>query len=64
MLIWVDDVGDMFIGFFRSAVPSGASTGIHEALELRDNDAHAYHGKSNLPIICFHNKETSVCNIL
>lgn len=33
-------------GFFRSAVPSGASTGIYEALELRDKDAHAYHGKS------------------
>jgi enolase len=27
-------------------VPSGASTGIHEALELRDNDKSQYHGKS------------------
>jgi enolase len=28
-----------------SAVPSGASTGTHEALELRDGDASRYHGK-------------------
>jgi len=38
-------------GFFRSAVPSGASTGIYEALELRDKDAHAYHGKSVLKAV-------------
>ena len=25
-------------GIFRASVPSGASTGIHEALELRDKD--------------------------
>ncbi|VDK24261.1 unnamed protein product [Taenia asiatica] len=31
-------------GFFRAAVPSGASTGIHEALELRDGDKSAYRG--------------------
>jgi len=30
----------------RAAVPSGASTGIHEALELRDNKEGYYHGKS------------------
>jgi enolase len=29
----------------RAAVPSGASTGIHEALELRDNDKRRYGGK-------------------
>jgi enolase len=29
----------------RAAVPSGASTGIHEALELRDGDEHRYLGK-------------------
>ena len=29
----------------RAAVPSGASTGIHEALELRDHDLHRYGGK-------------------
>ncbi|KAL3861100.1 hypothetical protein ACJMK2_007173 [Sinanodonta woodiana] len=33
------------IGRFRAAVPSGASTGIYEALELRDNDKKLYHGK-------------------
>ncbi|KAF9360777.1 hypothetical protein BGX26_007728, partial [Mortierella sp. AD094] len=32
-------------GVFRADVPSGASTGIHEALELRDNDKNAYVGK-------------------
>lgn len=32
-------------GPFRAAVPSGASTGIYEALELRDKDPNAYHGK-------------------
>jgi enolase len=30
---------------FRAAVPSGASTGIYEALEMRDKDPKAYHGK-------------------
>ncbi|MFQ5615122.1 MAG: phosphopyruvate hydratase [Anaerolineales bacterium] len=30
----------------RAAVPSGASTGIHEALELRDGDKGRYMGKS------------------
>jgi enolase len=29
----------------RAAVPSGASTGAHEALELRDSDKHRYGGK-------------------
>lgn len=33
-------------GLFRAAVPSGASTGIHEALELRDGDKSNYLGKS------------------
>ncbi len=34
-------------GFFgRAAVPSGASTGIHEAVELRDGDKSKYLGKS------------------
>ena len=31
-------------GIFRAAVPSGASTGIYEALELRDK-AETWHGK-------------------
>lgn len=30
----------------RAAVPSGASTGTHEALELRDNNPKVYNGKS------------------
>jgi enolase len=29
----------------RAAVPSGASTGVHEAVELRDQDPHRYAGK-------------------
>lgn len=33
-------------GVFTAAVPSGASTGIHEALELRDQDKKHYHGKA------------------
>jgi len=38
---------DLFteLGMFRSAVPSGASTGIYEALELRDVDNKSYHKK-------------------
>ena len=31
--------------FGRAAVPSGASTGVHEAVELRDGDAERYGGK-------------------
>lgn len=31
--------------FGRAAVPSGASTGVHEALELRDGDKGRYGGK-------------------
>lgn len=33
---------------YRSAVPSGASTGIYEALELRDGDKSFYGGKGVL----------------
>ena len=32
-------------------MPSGASTGVHEALELRDNDKSKYHGKSVMEAI-------------
>src|SRR2546421_12423960 len=32
-------------GHGRAAVPSGASTGEHEAIELRDNDKERYLGK-------------------
>lgn len=35
-------------GMFRAAVPSGASTGVHEAVELRDGDKNAYMGKGVL----------------
>lgn len=35
----------------RAAVPSGASTGAHEAVELRDNDAKAYLGKGVLQAV-------------
>ncbi|HQE94245.1 MAG TPA: phosphopyruvate hydratase [Anaerolineae bacterium] len=34
--------------FGRAAVPSGASTGVHEALELRDDDKRRYLGKGVL----------------
>lgn len=35
----------------RAAVPSGASTGVHEAVELRDNDKDKYRGKSVTKVI-------------
>lgn len=35
-------------GIFRAAVPSGASTGIHEAVELRDGDKSSYMGKGKI----------------
>jgi len=38
-------------GVFRSAVPSGASTGIYEALELRDGDKSRYLGKGVLKAV-------------
>eukprot|EP00998_Keelungia_sp_KM082_P013419 NODE_991_length_1517_cov_147.875540_g980_i0.p1 GENE.NODE_991_length_1517_cov_147.875540_g980_i0~~NODE_991_length_1517_cov_147.875540_g980_i0.p1 ORF type:complete len:457 (-),score=127.17 NODE_991_length_1517_cov_147.875540_g980_i0:146-1441(-) len=38
-------------GVFRSAVPSGASTGIYEACELRDADKNRYLGKGVLKAI-------------
>src|SRR5688572_27741248 len=41
--VWLDDGA-----FGRAAVPSGASTGEHEALELRDGDAARYGGKGVL----------------
>jgi len=37
--------------FGRSSVPSGASTGKHEALELRDNDNGRYFGKGVLKVV-------------
>ncbi len=38
-------------GFGRAAVPSGASTGIHEAAELRDNEKGIYMGKGVLKAV-------------
>src|ERR1700674_226454 len=37
--------------FVRAAVPSGASTGEHEALELRDGDKSKYLGKGVLKAV-------------
>ncbi len=37
--------------FGRAAVPSGASTGAHEAVELRDGDAKRYKGKGVLKAV-------------
>ncbi len=37
--------------FGRAAVPSGASTGAHEAIELRDDDAARYGGKGVLKAV-------------
>ncbi len=37
--------------FGRAAVPSGASTGVHEALELRDGDKSRYSGKGVLKAV-------------
>jgi enolase len=39
------DVSLMSGGFGTAAVPSGASTGVHEAVELRDGDPARYGGK-------------------
>jgi enolase len=41
----------------RAAVPSGASTGMHEALELRDNDPHRFKGKGVLDAVANVNDE-------
>jgi enolase len=45
-------------GSFTSAVPSGASTGIYEALELRDTQSKAYGGKGVLTAV--HNVNTTI----
>ena len=38
-------------GMSRAAVPSGASTGVHEAIELRDGDKDRYMGKGVLKAV-------------
>ncbi len=50
--VWLED-GSMG----RAAVPSGASTGIHEALELRDGDKGRYGGKGVLKAVEHVNEE-------
>ena len=45
--------------FGRAAVPSGASTGVHEALELRDGDKGRYGGKGTLKAVEHVNNEIS-----
>lgn len=52
--IEVDLVSDK--GLFRAAVPSGASTGIYEALELRDGDKKRYLGKGVLKAVAHVNE--------
>jgi enolase len=46
-------------GFGRAAVPSGASTGIHEAAELRDNEMDVYLGKGVMQAVENVNSEIS-----
>ena len=46
----------------RAAVPSGASTGDHEALELRDGDAERYYGKGVLQALT--NVETEIAAVV
>ena len=43
--------------FGRAAVPSGASTGVHEAVELRDGDNSRYNGKGVLKAVDAANNE-------
>ncbi len=47
--VYVDDGMDTYMG--RAAVPSGASTGIYEACELRDGDKSRYLGKGVLKAV-------------
>ncbi len=41
----------------RAAVPSGASTGVHEALEMRDGDKARYNGKGTMQAVDHINEE-------
>ena len=47
--------------FSRAAVPSGASTGVHEALELRDGDKKRYGGKGVLKAVANVNGPIAQC---
>ncbi len=46
----------------RAMVPSGASTGVHEALELRDGDKHRFGGKGVLKAVA--NVNTTIASAL
>jgi enolase len=46
----------------RASVPSGASTGIHEAVELRDGDKSKYLGKGTIQAV--NNVNTEICESL
>jgi len=48
--------------FGRAAVPSGASTGVHEALELRDQDKARYGGKGVLKAV--ENANTAIAELV
>ena len=48
--------------FGRAAVPSGASTGVHEAVELRDGDKSVFLGKSVLKAVS--NVNTTIADAL
>ena len=50
--------------FGRAAVPSGASTGIHEAVELRDGDKNVYMGKGVLNAVNNVNIPTPIIEII
>jgi len=50
-------------GHGRAAVPSGASTGTHEAVELRDGDAHRFGGKGVLKAVDNVNREIAAALI-
>lgn len=56
---------DVFLSdgsFGRASVPSGASTGSNEALELRDGDNNRYFGKGVLKAV--NNVNTVLCDLL
>ena len=50
--------------FGRAAVPSGASTGSHEAVELRDDDKKVYGGKGVLKAVDNVNTKNCICTQL
>ena len=58
--VYVSDGEQEFLG--RAAVPSGASTGVHEACELRDGDKSRFLGKGVLNAVNAVNEE--ICETL